>query len=298
MVAGMRLLIAAAGGYTAYLIVGLFLNVAPDFRRPSRTRRTGKLQAWLAQVGSPLTATQFVAASVATGIAAWIILAFVMGEWFAAFFPAIAISGYLAWTYERRRRERLKSIEEAWPDAIRHLLSYVRSGSTIPLAVSSLADQGPASLRPVFEGWSDRARLLGFVPALETVREQLADPTSDRVIEVLLIAHEWGGELVADVLSDLADEITEDLRTGRAIRAEGTTQRIESWVVGVAPWLLLVYLTATQGPYRTFYQGGSGRVVVLAAGIWWGIGLLVLRTLKKQQTEPRVLGAGAEEPVT
>jgi tight adherence protein B len=256
------------------------------------------MQVWLAQVGSPLTSLQFVAASAGIGLAAWAVLAFVMGEWFSSFFPAAAVSGYLAWTYERKRRERLQTIEEAWPDAIRHLLSYVRSGSTIPLAVSSLATHGPPALRAVFEGWDERARLLGFAPALETVREQLADSTSDRVIEVLLIAHEWGGELVAAVLSDLADEITEDLRTVRAIRAEGTTQRIESWVVGVVPWLLLIYLIATQGPYREFYRTGTGRLVVLAAGLWWAMGLIVLRTLKKQDSEPRVLGAAAQETAT
>ena len=291
----MRLLVALAGGFTAYLIVGLFLGVAPSFGRRSRPRREAKLQRWLTQVGSPLTTGQFLAASVGTGLVAWLFLTFLLGDWLAGFFPAAASSGYLAWTYGRRRRERLGSIEEAWPDAIRHLLSYVRSGSTVPLAVSSLATQGPQALRPVFEGWSERARLLGFAPALESVREQLADPTSDRVIEVLLIAHQWGGELVATVLSDLADEITEDLRTGRAIRAEDTTQRIESWVVGIVPWLLLIYLTATQGPYRTYYQTGTGRLVMLIAGLWWGMGLIVLHTMKKQEPEPRVLGGGAEE---
>lgn len=291
----MRLLVALAGGYTAYLIVGLFLGVAPRFKRRSRPRREAKLQRWLAQVGSPLTSAQFLGASLGIGVVAWIVLTFLLGDWLISFFPAAALSGYLAWTYERRRRERLRSIEEAWPDAIRHLLSYVRSGSTIPLAVSSLATQGPQALQPVFDGWSERSRLLGFAPALESVREQLADPTSDRVIEVLLIAHEWGGELVATVLADLADEITEDLRTRRAIRAEGTTQRMESWVVGIAPWLLLIYLTATQGPYRSFYQTGTGRFIILAAGLWWGMGLIVLSMMKKQEREPRVLGAGAKE---
>ena len=290
----MRMLVALAGGFTAYLMVGLFLGVAPSFQRRSRPHREAKLQRWLAQVGSPLTTVQFLAASIGSSFVAWLFLTLLLGDWLVAFFPAAASSGYLAWTYERRRRERLRSIEEAWPDAIRHLLSYVRSGSTVPLAISSLATQGPEALRPVFEGWSERARLLGFAPALESVREQLADPTSDRVIEVLLIAHEWGGELVATVLSDLADEITEDLRTGRAIRAEGTTQRIESWVVGIVPWALLLYLTATQGPYRNYYQTGTGRLVLLAAGLWWGMGLIVLRAMKKQESEPRVLGRGAE----
>lgn len=291
----MRLLIALAGGFTAFMVAGLLLEVAPTFNRPVRPQRQGKLARWLAQVGSPLTPIQFMAGSAGIGVASWAVLALLMGEWFSSFFPAIACTGYLAWSYERRRRERLQDIAESWPDAIRHLLSYVRSGSTIPVAVGALTTHGPPPLRPVFEGWEERSRLLGFATALETVREQLADPTSDRVIEVLLIAYEWGGELVVTVLSDLAHEITEDLRTERAIRAEGTTQRIESWVVGVIPWLLLVYLTASQGAYRTFYQTGTGRLVVLGAGIWWAMGLIVLRTIKKRDTEVRVLGAGADE---
>lgn len=291
----MRLLIALAGGFTAYMIVGLLLDVAPTFNSSHRRPRQHRMRLWLIQVGSPLTPIQFIAASAGIGIAAWLVLAILMGEWFIALFPAMACSGYLAWTYERRRRERLREIAEAWPGAIRLLLAYVRSGSTIPMAVAALTTQGPVPLRSVFEGWEERSRLLGFNTSLELVREQLADPTSDRVIEVLVIAHEWGGELVAAVLSDLASEITDDLRTERAIKAEGTTQRIESWVVGVTPWLLLLYLTASQGAYRTFYQSGMGRLIVLAAGIWWAMGLIVLRLVSKREAEARVLGIAADE---
>jgi tight adherence protein B len=289
----MRMLIALAGGFAAYLIVGLLLGTAPTFDRRPRPERVGRLATWLGQVGSPLGPRQFVAASLAIGLAAWIVLGFLMGEAVSSFFPAVAVSGALAWSYERRRRERLLAIQESWPDAVRHLLAYARSGSTVPLAVSALAREGPETLRAVFKGWDERARLLGFASALETVRQQLADPTSDRVIEVLMIAHDWGGDLVVDVLSDLAFEITEDLRTERAIKAEGTTQRIEAWVVGAIPWMLLVYLTATQGEYRAFYQTGLGRFVVIGAGIWWAVGLAILHRLRRSDAEPRVLGPGA-----
>ena len=69
----MRLLIALAGGFTAYLIIGLFVGVAPSFERRPRLHREAKLQRWLAQVGSPLTPAQFIAASAGIGIAAEIL---------------------------------------------------------------------------------------------------------------------------------------------------------------------------------------------------------------------------------
>ena len=74
----MRLLIAATGGFTAYLIAGLLLGVAPTFarrHRPQRPRPMGKL---LAQVGSPPNPAQFIATSAAIGLAAWIVLPLVM----------------------------------------------------------------------------------------------------------------------------------------------------------------------------------------------------------------------------
>ncbi len=36
--------------------------------------------------------------------------------------------------------------------------------------------------------------MLRVVPALETIKEELADPSSDKVIEVLVLAHQYGGE--------------------------------------------------------------------------------------------------------
>lgn len=286
----MRVLIAAAGGFAAYLICGLLLGVAPRFHRPARLRRPSRLRVWLIQTGSPLTPARFLAASAGIGVAAWVVLGVVTGDPFTGLFPALAASGYLAWAHQRRRAERMRAVVDAWPDAIRHVLAYVRSGATIPVAVSSLAAEGPEPIRVLFAGWDDRARLLGFGPALETVRSALAEPTSDRVVEVLGIAHQWGGEVVADVLEDLAGEVAEDLRTERAIRAEGTTQRIEAWVIGMVPWLLLVYITASQGEYRAYYQSGQGRFVILAAGLWWSLGLGIYGVLNRRDVEPRVLG--------
>ena len=94
---------------------------------------------------------------------------------------------------------------------------------------------------------------------------------------------------MTDVLRDLIGEITEDLRLEAEIRADGTEQRIESWVVVLIPWVLLLFLTQTSDQYQAFYRSGSGLMVVLGAVLWTLIGVALLRYISRSTSEPRVL---------
>src|SRR5680860_1096925 len=77
------------------------------------------------------------------------------------------------------------------------------------------------------------------------LRGELGDPTSDRVIEVLIVAHERGGRIVLELLRDLAEGTTEDLRTEEEIATASLEQRINARAVFVLPWVVLVALTAS-----------------------------------------------------
>jgi tight adherence protein B len=135
--------------------------------------------------------------------------------------------------------------------------------------------------------------MFGVVPALEIVKEELADPTSDKVIEVLILAHDYGGDLVQEVLRDLVDAITEDLRTLEDIRTAGFEQRIESFLVVIVPWAVLLLLATVPPDYRAFYQSSTGQVVVIIGAVWSAFGLLVMKLLSRDRGERRVLGGGA-----
>ena len=100
--------------------------------------------------------------------------------------------------------------------------------------------------------------MLGTGPALEIVKEELADPTSDRVLEVLILAHERGGAIVRTILEDLVDATTKDLKLLDELETEGLEMRINARAVVVLPWLVLVALTARPGAFRDFYQSGGG----------------------------------------
>ena len=81
-------------------------------------------------------------------------------------------------------------VQEAWPDGIRDILASVVAGRSVGQAVTTLAVSGPEPLRAAFARFPLLARMLGTVAALEVVKEELGDPTSDRIIEVLILAHD------------------------------------------------------------------------------------------------------------
>ncbi|HXY92563.1 MAG TPA: hypothetical protein VEP49_08820, partial [Acidimicrobiia bacterium] len=122
------------------------------------------------------------------------------------------------------------------------------------------------------------------------VREELADPTSDRVIEVLILASERGGQIVNEILGDLVVATTKDLKVLDEIDTEGLEMRINARAVLVLPWLVLVALTLRGGAFRDFYASRAGLVVMLVGAALSGLGYVWIAHLGRSQQERRVLG--------
>ena len=123
---------------------------------------------------------------------------------------------------------------------------------------------------------------------MEMTRSELGDPTSDRVIEVLILAHERGGVVVPEILADLAVATTRDVWTLEQVRGEALEQKINSRVVFVLPWLVLVVLTMRSGASREFYSTPIGIFVVVVCGLMSLVGMAVAGRIGAQPGEPRV----------
>jgi tight adherence protein B len=204
--------------------------------------------------------------------------------------PALVVATLPRAYFAKKRSARVAATQEAWPDGLRDILASVRSGSSVPSSIEHLATFGPAPLRDAFAGFGVYARSLGVVAALEMVRDDLADPTSDRIVEVLILAYERGGTVVPQILSDLADATTRDLWTMEQVRTEALEQKINSRVVFVLPWLVLIAMTAQSSAFREFYSSSAGVAVVLVGGVLSLAGVLIASRLGRQPAEPRVLG--------
>ncbi|QTX04315.1 type II secretion system F family protein [Agromyces archimandritae] len=196
-----------------------------------------------------------VAAALVQAILGLPVLALVAGLLGAAL-PAIVI--------HRRAAHRRAEHRAVWPDVVDHLVSSVRSGMSLPDAVGSLAELGPAPTRRAFAAFEHEYRASGnFAVCLERLKGRLADPVADRILETLRMAREVGGTDLTAVLRGLAGYLREDA----ALRAEVVAR--QSWIrnaarLGVAaPWLLLLLL-ASRPEAIASYNSPAGTGLLIA----------------------------------
>lgn len=235
-------------------------------RTPTENRVLLRLHDELAQAG--YRGVGPVGLLVACGIAFVLVLA--MGTAMIGV-PTIALcfAVMAGWTpvavVRMRARSRRSQLRDLWPDVVDNVTSAVRAGLALPEALAQLAVRGPEELRPAFAEFAGDYRTTGrFNDSLDRLKERLADPVGDRLVESLRIAREVGGSDLGSLLRTLSAFLREDART----RSELETR--QSWTVSAArlavaaPWLVLAFLSTRPESVQA-YNTAAG-VVVLAVG--------------------------------
>jgi len=288
----MLLIAALAAGVFVYLLLGYFTGYVPKSfftaKPKAAKRRRVSTQAWLHQAGVTASPAQFWGASIGAGAITFVLVSALAGTWVVALVPAIAV-GFLPRTYYGWKRTKANAAKtEAWPDALRSLVSGISASQSLHTALRSLATGGPVPLRPVFARYSALASTLDQRAALEAVKEELSDPLSDRVIEVLIVAAEAGPAVVLDILRDLAEASTKDIQLIERLRTAQGEQKLNARAVFVLPFVLLIMMTASNPDFKRFYSSPFGLLlVVVGTGMLLG-GMAIIRKLSKLPTEPRV----------
>lgn len=153
------------------------------------------------------------------------------------------------WVASRNRRERA----EAWPDVVDNIASAVRAGMSLPEALVAVGERGPEVLREPFVAFGRDYGASGrFGESLDALKDRLADPIGDRVIEALRIAREVGGGDLGRVLRTLSGFLRDDLRT------RGELEARQSWTIGAArlsaaaPWIVLSFVAFQPGALASY----------------------------------------------
>ena len=293
----MRLLAGLSAAAFAYLLVGILTGHAPrSLRRPlpsqlprRRAAQRVPLATWLDQAGASVRPAQF--AGVSAGIAAVTLLVVwaVSGAASVAIVPAlVAGAAPRAW-YARQRTRLIGERLAAWPEALRDLIAHLEVPMSLHRSLVELGRSGPEPLRATWRRYATLTAALDTRAALEALREQLADPVSDRILEVLLVAHEQGASVAIDALRDLAASTTADLRLAEQIETAQLEQKIEARACVVLPFVVLILLCSSSPPYREFYRSPGGWLVIVVGAVMSLGGTVVIDRLGRLPAEERVI---------
>lgn len=218
------------------------------------------------------------------------VLGLVLTQVPAVSFAFASMAAALPVAYVRARaRARRSRLREVWPDAVDHISSGVRAGLSLPEALIQLGERGPEELREAFLSFGHDYRASGrFTEALDRLKERLADPVADRLVEALRLAREVGGSDLGRVLRTLSTFLREDARSRAELEAR------QSWTVNaarlamVAPWVVLLLL-ATRGTALHAYREPTGVVILAVGAVLSVVAYQVMVRIGRLPDEQRVL---------
>ena len=206
----------------------------------------------------------------------------------AVSFLLIACGAPVAAVRARARRRR-QMVRDLWPEAVDHLTSGIRAGLSLPEALAQLGDRGPTELRPAFVAFGADYRATGrFIDCLERLKERLADPVADRIVEALRITREVGGSDLGRLMRTLSAFLRDDARTRAELEAR------QSWTVNAArlavaaPWIVLVLLS-TRPEAVAAYNRPTGVVVLVGGAVASLVAYRVMVRIGRLPDEARVL---------
>lgn len=236
-----------------------------------------------------MTPTKFVATSVGLGASTALLVWAASG----AFPLALAVGAGVAtlpkaW-FARQRELRARERLVHWPEVLRDLVAHLEAPMSLHRALVELNLSGPRPFRSVWGRYRQLAAALDQRAALLAVKADLADPVSDRIIEVIVSAGEQGTVAAIEILRRLADDTTRDLRLLEAMETAQLEQRIEANAAVVLPFAVLVFLCASAAPFREFYSSAAGgRIIAIGAAMSLA-GRTVIRRLGALPEEERVM---------
>ena len=252
--------------------IGLLLAASPILW-PGRTDNPGRpstrmraremlVQAGLGRVGVSTVAAASVILGVAAGAVVFALVPVIAVAFAAGILLLVLPSAVVFW----RARSQRRATRVVWPDVVDHLVSAVRSGLALPESVVTLAHSGPPITRAAFAEFERDYRMTGgFADSLDRLKDRLADPVADRIIETLRMSREVGGNELTTVLRNLAVYLRQDA----AIRSE--VEARQSWIVNAArlgvaaPWIVLLLLS-TRPEAAAAYNSPTG-IALIAVGL-------------------------------
>lgn len=186
-----------------------------------------------------------------------------------------------------RRAARARERERAWVDVVDQLVGSLRSGQTLTHAVMGLATHRVSAIRRGAQAFVGAVTTTADVTqSLSLLAREWDDPTGDRLVATLRLAHDIGGSGAVAALAGLGREVHRESGVRSEIRARQAWLRVATWVSLSAPWLVVAFLS-TRPEGRLAYSSDLGSLILVIGFVTtlvaYGIMSRVARPVRTQR---------------
>ena len=102
---------------------------------------------------------------------------------------------------------------------------------------------------------------------MDTLKDELADPTADRVVEALRLARDVGGTELGRTLRTLANFLRDSYRVRKELEARQTWVVVAARMAFATPWVVLLMLSSKREAVAAYRQPSGALVLAVGAAM-------------------------------
>ena len=203
--------------------------------------------------------------------------------------PFMAIGATFPYLNLRRRRDKeLVKLSRVWPELLDHMISGLRSGLSLAETISALARRGPEISRSIFAECEMELRAgRDLSVVFQLIKARFNDPIADQVCEVLDFSRGTGSRDTALTLRTLGDFIRSDIAVRGEISAKLGWVKNSAGVAAIAPWILLIILSAQPSTVAAFSTGTGIGILIIGLAMC-GLAYFWMSKVGRVEQVPRI----------
>lgn len=278
-----QILAALSGG----VFFGLLAYLAPT-RWPApllrMTARDVELAAEAAQVfgRDAVPPSTMIIAYLVTGVVTFAVMVLIVGPWLGILI-ALAVASFLPKTVlTMLLKERWQKIEAQLPYTIDQVVSSVRSGKPLAIAIGAVAEEGPVPAAREFERIAREQKLgVGLAEALGRHGKAVPSLHFKMVDAALGLFSRQGGDIV-EPLTEMSRSFKEIWKLDQKIMTSSSQARMNFRVINGGALFMVILIFFGQPELIDKVLGSLIGIVILTVGlILYAIGFFWMRSMMK-----------------
>lgn len=195
--------------------------------------------------------------------------------------PVFLVLGFLPrWLYSVLRARRLEHFEQQLPDALMMISGALRAGLGLSSALGQLVAETAPPISQEF-GLMLREQRMGVTleQSLSNLSRRIPSPSTTLTVSAMRIASETGGGL-AETLERTAHTVRSRLQLEGKINALTAQGKLQAWVVGALPLLLMAVLNKMEPEAMAhLWHTREGWATLVVIAIFEVLGIYVIRRI-------------------